>query len=207
MMEESLTGVVLAGGPGSRLGGGKPWRTLAGRRLIDIALQRAREICPQALVVASDAADFAELDCAVIADRWPGQGPLAALTTVFLDSPAASVLLLPVDAPLLRPALLRRVLELSPGQKAVAPRGPGGVEPLLAWYSRECLAPALKLVSAGERRLRLLLEAVGAYFMTRQEVSEVDPQDLSFINVNFPEDLERAERVARQRGLFDTSSG
>jgi len=206
-MREQLTGVVLAGGPGSRMGGGKPWRTLAGRRLIDIALDRAGQLCPQAMVIAADAADFPELPCRVIADRWPGQGPMAALVTAFLDSPAASVLLLPVDAPLMRPALLRRVLELSPGQKAVAPQGPGGVEALMSWYSRDCLAPALKLVESGERRLRILLKMVGARVLTRQEVAEVDPEDLSFLNVNFPHDLERAEQEALKRGLFDTVQG
>eukprot|EP01022_Parablepharisma_sp_SALTPOND_P024716 TRINITY_DN5536_c0_g1_i1.p3 TRINITY_DN5536_c0_g1~~TRINITY_DN5536_c0_g1_i1.p3 ORF type:complete len:207 (-),score=67.82 TRINITY_DN5536_c0_g1_i1:12-632(-) len=206
-MQAQLTGVVLAGGPGSRMGGGKPWRTLAGRRLIDIALERALELCPQALVVAADAADFPELECRVIADRWPGQGPMAALATAFLDSPATAVLLLPVDAPLMRPALLRRVLELSKGQKAVAPQGPGGVEALMSWYSRDCLGPALKLVEAGERRLRILLKMVGARVLTRQEVAETDPEDLSFLNVNFPQDLERAEQEALKRGLFDTDQG
>lgn len=203
-MQASLTGAVLAGGPGSRLGGNKPRRELAGHRLIDLALARAREACPQVVVVAADAADFAELDCTVIADRWPGQGPLAALATLFLDTPATSALMLPVDAPLVRPALLERVLELSPGQMAVAPQGPGGVEALMSWYSRDCLDPALEMLQGGERRLRLLLGKVGARIMTRQEVAEVDPEDLSFINVNFPEDLERAQREALKRGLFDT---
>ena len=203
-MQAQLTGVVLAGGPGRRLGGGKPWRTLGGRRLVDIALARARQLCPQVVVLAADAADFADLDCRVIADRWPGQGPLAALATAFLDTPATSVLLLPVDAPLMRPALLKRVLELSPGQRAVAPRGPGGLEPLMAWYSRSCLKQALAMVETGEKRARLLLEAVGAYIMDRAEVAQVDPDDLSFINVNFPQDLDRAEEEGRRRGLFDT---
>ena len=203
-MRAQLTAVVLAGGPGTRLGGGKPWRTLAGRRLVDLALERARELCPQVVVSAADCADFADLTCPIVADRWPGQGPLAALATVFLDTPATSVLLLPVDAPLMRPALLRRILELRPGQRAVACLGPGGHEPLMAWYSRECLPWALKLVQAGERRPRQLLQHVKAYIMSREEVAQVDPEDLSFINVNFPQDLERAERIAAERGLFDT---
>ncbi|MBU4276228.1 MAG: molybdenum cofactor guanylyltransferase [Proteobacteria bacterium] len=203
-MRPKLTAVVLAGGPGRRLGGGKPWRTLGGRRLVDLALERARELCPQVLVAAADCADFADLSCPVVADRWPGQGPLAALVTVFLDTPATSVLLLPVDAPLMRPALLSRILELSAGQKAVCCQGPGGMEPLMAWYSRECLPCAQKLVQDGERRPHRLLRQVGAYTMSREEVALVDPDDLSFINVNFPQDLERAERIAAERGLFDT---
>ena len=203
-MRAQLTAVVLAGGTGRRMGGGKPWRTLAGRRLVDLALARARELCPQVVVAAADCADFAELACPIVADRWPGQGPLAALATVFLDTPATSALLLPVDAPLMRPALLRRILELSPGQRAVAASGPGGVEPLMAWYSRQCLPLAQEMVLSGERRTRLLLERVKARVLSRQEVALLDPEDLSFLNLNFPQDLERAERLAAERGLFDT---
>lgn len=206
-MQAQLTAVVLAGGTGTRLGGGKPWRTLAGRRLVDLALERARELCPQVVVSAADCADFADLTCPVVADRWPGQGPLAALVTVFLDTPATSMLLLPVDAPLMRPALLRRILELRLGQKAVCCQGPGGLEPLMAWYSRDCLPWAQRLVQAGERRPHRLLKQVKAYTMSREEVARVDPEDLSFINVNFPQDLERAERLAIERGLFDTPAG
>jgi molybdopterin-guanine dinucleotide biosynthesis protein A len=193
-MRPELTAVVLAGGTGSRLGGGKPWRTLAGRRLVDLALERARELCPQVVVAAADCADFADLSCPIVADRWPGQGPLAALVTVFLDTPATSVLLLPVDTPLMRPALLRRILELRPGQKAVCCQGPGGREPLMAWYGRECLPWAQRLVQAGERRPHRLLKLVNAYTM-------------SFININIPQDLTRAERIAAERGLFDTPKG
>ena len=87
LMRAELTAVVLAGGPGSRLGGGKPWRTLAGRRLVDLALEQARALCPQVVLAAADCADFADLSCTVVADRWPGQGPLAALVTVFFGHP------------------------------------------------------------------------------------------------------------------------
>jgi molybdopterin-guanine dinucleotide biosynthesis protein A len=53
----------------------------------------------------------------------------------------------------------------------------------------------------------MLLKAVGAQLMPREEVQALDPEGLSFMNVNFPEDLERAEREGRLRGLFDTAQG
>ncbi|RJX36081.1 MAG: molybdenum cofactor guanylyltransferase [Desulfarculus sp.] len=204
-MEQGLWGVILAGGPGSRIGGHKPWRTLGGRRFIDLALAAARSVCPQCLVVTGQVEDFLDLDCQVLADRWPGQGPLAALATALLDSPAAEVLLLPVDAPLVQPALLELLLRLRPGHKAVAAQGPGGMEPLLAWYHRDCLPTALRLVKAGEKRPRMLLPAVKARILTREEVAAVDPQDLSFLNVNSPEDLAKAQEIAAQRGQMHTN--
>ncbi len=191
-------GVVLAGGPGSRLGGNKPWRTIAGRRLIDIALEALAPHTSEQMVVTGQVAAMADLQCRVLADRWPGQGPLAALATAFLDSTAQQILVLPVDAPLVRPALLEDLASLHPRAWAVAPMGPGGIESLLARYSRKCLTPALRLIQQGERRVRILLQEVQARLLSRQEVAELDPDDLSFLNVNQASDLQKAEQLASE---------
>ncbi len=200
-----LLGVVLAGGPGSRLGGGKPWRTIGGLRLIDLALKALGQACPEVMVVTGDVAACADLPCTVLGDRWPGQGPLGALATAFLDSQAGGLVVLAVDLPLVRPALLARLAQAHGRQRALTPLGPKGwPEPLLAYYSRQCLPAALRLFDSGEQRPRMLLGAVGAQVLPAEEVALLDPQGLSFLNVNLPEDLEEAARLAASCGLFDT---
>ncbi|MFZ5587576.1 MAG: molybdenum cofactor guanylyltransferase [Thermodesulfobacteriota bacterium] len=203
-----LRGALLAGGPGSRMGGGKPWRELAGRRLIDLALEALALACPRVMVLAADAADMAELPCDVLADRWPGQGPLAALATAFLDSDADGLLVLAVDLPLARPALLARLAAGHGHCQALAPIGPQGwPEPLMAYYSRACLPAALRLLERGERRTRMLFKAVNAEFLPAEETRALDPRMLSFLNLNFPQDLAAAEAAARASGLFATAAG
>jgi molybdopterin-guanine dinucleotide biosynthesis protein A len=96
---EGPWGLVLAGGPGSRMGGGKPLKKIAGRRLIDRALDLLGALCPKTMVVAVEVAELAGLQVPVIRDRWPGQGPLNAIITAFLDSEAESFLVLAVDFP------------------------------------------------------------------------------------------------------------
>jgi molybdopterin-guanine dinucleotide biosynthesis protein A len=199
--------VVLAGGPGTRLGGGKPFKEVAGRRLIDLALASLGRVCPNLMIVTNDVAAYAEHQCLVVADRWPGQGPLAALATAFLDSPALGVLVMAVDMPLVRVELLEALARAHGRDRALAPLGPRWPEPLLAYYGRDCLPAILRLIEEGDRRPRMLLKAVGAQLMPREEVQALDPEGLSFMNVNFPEDLERAEREGRLRGLFDTAQG
>lgn len=200
-----LWGAVLAGGPGSRLGGGKPFREVAGRRLIDLALAALGRVCPRTMIVTNDVAAYADHPCLVLADRWPGRGPLAALATAFLDSPAEGLLLLAVDMPLVRPELLAALARAHGREKVLAPLGPRWPEPLLAYYGRDCLPAILRLLEQGEWRPRMLLKAVGATLMPREEVVRYDPEGLSFLNVNFPEDLAQAEREGRLRGLFDTA--
>jgi molybdopterin-guanine dinucleotide biosynthesis protein A len=74
----------------------------------------------------------------------------------------------------------------------------------LAYYHRDALPAARRLFQRGERRTRLLLEAVGARLLEPDQTARADPEGLSFLNVNYPEDLDRALRLGRARGLFDT---
>lgn len=189
-------GVVLAGGPGSRLGGRKPWRTVGGRRLIDLALEALAPHTDGLMVVTNRVADFADLTCTVVADRWPGQGPLAALATAFLESRAPSLVLAPVDNPFLSPALVARLAAGQPGSRALVTEGPRGWEPLLSWYSRDCLQAALRLIAKDERRLRRLLKMVDATSLPWEEVRALDPEGRSLFNINYPEDLVLARSLA-----------
>ena len=197
-------GLVLAGGPGSRMGGGKPLKKIAGRRLIDRALDTLGGLCPKTMVVTVDVAALAGLQVPVLRDRWPEQGPLNAIATAFLDSEAESFMVLAVDLPLVEPKLLELIMSGCEDHKARAPMGEKGPQPLLAYYHRKCLPAALRLMEQGEFRARMLLKAVGANYIPREQVLKVDPEELSFLNVNYPEDLDKAYQLGRMRGLFDT---
>jgi molybdopterin-guanine dinucleotide biosynthesis protein A len=201
-MIEQTVGLVLAGGEGRRLGGGKPFRLLAGKRLIDHALDALDQVCAKTTVITGQVADFADLDCEVIADRWPGEGPMAAVVSALLDTGAENLLVLAVDLPLVRPQLLRLLMEQHGQAKAVAPLGPRGVEPLLALYSRACLPVGKRLLDKGERRTRRLLEGVRAKYLPEKMVRQVDPNGQSFLNINRPEDMAQAESLAS--GLLNT---
>ena len=73
----------------------------------------------------------------------------------------------------------------------------------MAYYSRDCLPAAMRLLKQGELRPTSLLNSIRPLMITREEVHQVDPEDMSFINVNFPEDLEKA-RTIMQGGNLDT---
>lgn len=190
-------GVVLAGGAGQRMGGNKSYRLIGGRRLVDLALEALASVCPRQVVVTTDVASLAVMSCPIIADRWPGQGPLAALATALLETQAESIILLAVDMPFVKPVLLRLLTQASEGQKAVASSSHLGPEPLLSYYHRLCLPAALRLLEKGERRPRFLLKAVRARILSTEEVAAVDPEGLSFFNVNSPADIQKAEKLLK----------
>ena len=193
-------GVLLAGGMGRRMGGNKPHRLLCGKRLIDRALEILGQVCPSYIVVTGDPADLPGLDCPVLGDIWPGLGPLGGLLTAFMKTNATWIQAFPVDAPLVNPELLRVLHRRAQGQSAVVIRAPKGLEPLLAVYSRQCLPEAQRFLEQGERRPWRLLEACGALEVAWQEVSHLDPEEHTFLNINRDEDLARAQEILRRQG-------
>ena len=197
-------GLVLAGGPGRRMGGGKPLKKIGGRRLIDRALETLGAVCGQSMVVTVDVVSLAGLGVPVIRDRWPGQGPLNAIITALTDSQAESLVVLAVDFPLVEPKLLELIAFGPEDDKARAPLGLRGPQPLIAYYHRKCLPAAMRLFDSGELRTRRLLELVNARYIPPEVVHKLDPEELSFINVNYPDDLDKAYQLGRMRGLFDT---
>jgi molybdopterin-guanine dinucleotide biosynthesis protein A len=163
------------------------------------------QVCPRQVVVTVDPAVLADAPCTIIRDRWPGQGPMAAFVTAFLDTGAQAILVMAVDLPLVRPKLLELLaFGGEPEDRARTPMGPGGPEPLLAYYHRRALPAAMRLLEKGDKRPRMLLKAVGARYFSPQETAQADPEGLSFFNVNYPEDLQKAHRLGLERGLFDT---
>lgn len=98
------TGVVLAGGQSSRMGRDKaqlPWR---GQTLLAHACATLQAAGASRVLVSGDYPGF---DC--VADGAPGLGPLGGVASVVAAVPDGVLVLIPVDMPLLSPALLRQL--------------------------------------------------------------------------------------------------
>ena len=60
--------LILAGGEGRRIGGGKPLRMLGGRSLLDRAIERARGWSDRIAIAARDAEQVGDADIEVLID-------------------------------------------------------------------------------------------------------------------------------------------
>src|SRR5438105_4299161 len=78
-MRNDTAVVILAGGEGSRIGGHKPLRHLAGQRLIDHALQQAAAWSDLVAVAVRDPQQVGHMAVPVIIDDPDVAGPLAGL--------------------------------------------------------------------------------------------------------------------------------
>ncbi len=194
MSERAAIVAVLAGGGGTRIGGAKPTRMLAGRTLIAHALAPPREAGLETVVVAKRDTSLPPLAEHVIEEPdeplHPLCGALAALDYAQRRSPTTAVVLLACDMPFLTAALVRRLAQLD---RAALLELDGRPQPLPARILPRH-APALHDALASRSSLRAAFAALSPWVIGERELRAFgDPRRLCF-SVNSPDDLARAER-------------
>jgi molybdopterin-guanine dinucleotide biosynthesis protein A len=197
---DGCTGVLVAGGRATRLGGiPKGLLRVEGEPIAARALRLFASLFPAALVVANDPAPYRELGAAVVADRIAGKGApggihaaLAAVATDWIFAAAC-------DMPFLEAAPIRLLAaHRRPGVAAVLVRYGGVLQPLHAFWSRECLATLARMLAAGDPSLVELARAVPAHVVEERESRTVDPGGRALENANTPEDAARLGLTAYQ---------
>lgn len=190
--------VVLAGGEGRRIGGGKPHRRLAGRTLLDHVLDRARGWrIPLAVSLREAPGPAQALSCPVLLDAQ-GEGPIAGIAAALRfagEERLDGVLTMPCDTPFLPDDLPARLIAaLRPPRLAAMARSGGRIHPSCTLWSaaaRAQLAPYLASGGSSLTGFARLLEAGIADWPD----APVDP----FFNVNSAADLAAAEAMLKMR--------
>jgi molybdopterin-guanine dinucleotide biosynthesis protein A len=148
---------------------------------------------------------FAEFGIPTRPDLHPGSGPVAGIEAALRwaeEEKRPGALVAACDMPFLDSRALRLLVDFArrdPSTDAVAVRmGDGRKPPLCAWLSVRCL-PAVECVVAGEdRSFAALLSSVATAWVPVEDVSRIRSPETMFFNVNTPDDLRRAERIARE---------
>lgn len=206
-MNQQITGVVLAGGLGRRMGGvDKGLQDLNGRPLVQWVLERLTPQVDTVLINANqNLARYAEFGCPVLADKIPDfAGPLAGLHAAISGTSTPLLVTVPCDSPFLPTDLVQRLhaaLVADGAELAVARTGTE-VHRAFCLARRELLPNLEAFLASGGRRL-------GLWYASRR-VAEVsfndDPQ--AFTNINTPEDLAHcAKTVVAPQPVFSRRHG
>lgn len=191
-----ISGVLLAGGQGSRMGGiDKGLLELAGKAMASHALARLAPQVDELMINANQNIDiWRGFGYPVLSDDISGfAGPLAGLHAALVRARHPLLISAPCDSPFLPSDLVARLataLHASGAQLAVATTG-GKAHPVFCLCRRE-LAPHLAdFLATGGRK-------VGAWH-SRLQVVEVpfDDKPAAFRNINTPAELAAAAQDLR----------
>ena len=128
----------------------------------------------------------------MVRDPPGGEGPLAGIVAGLAHAGADRVFVTACDAPLLVPAVVDRLFDLSEGFEIAVPRVGRHHMVLTAVYSRAVLARAQALLEAGRLRPFYLLEQSSVRIVEGDELRDVDPELDSLSDCDTPEAYARA---------------
>ncbi len=140
-----------------------------------------------------------------VRDPAEGLGPLAGIAAGLAAIMGERAFVAACDMPLLRPALVRRLFELSRGWDACVPVVDGFAVPTCAVYARGLADRAAALVAARQLRPLALFESVKTRFVGGDELRDVDPELASFLDCDTEEAYAEALRAAGLRGARRSS--
>ena len=197
--ELSRMGFVLAGGKSSRMGPtvDKAFLDFRGQTLLDRALGVMGAVCGRVTIV-GDPAKFAKAG-SVIADIFPGCGPLGGVHAALVHSLAELNLMLAVDMPFVSSELLAFLFDVAAAEDidghavVTIPRTSRGLQPLCAIYRREFSAVAEQALRAGKNKIDAAFSSVRVHVIGERELAAAGFSEQSFFNVNTPEDRLAAE--------------
>jgi molybdopterin-guanine dinucleotide biosynthesis protein A len=189
-------GAVLAGGVGSRLGGGKAMVELAGRALIEYPLAALDAAGIEAVVVAKADTALPSFAAPVVTEPEEPRHPLLGIVTALRHAAGRPVLAVACDLPFVTPRLLE---ELATAAEPLVVAAPGGdPQPLLARYA-PALLPELEAALERQEPLRRTVAALDPRLLGDADLARFgDPARLTF-NVNSPADLARAGDMLAER--------
>ena len=186
-----VTGCILAGGRGRRLGGAlKPLLIVDGERIVD---RQRRVLAPRVaalLIAVAGPGPLAELGLPAVFDRTADAGPLAGIDAALAARARPWLLVVAGDMPELRGAVLDLLLAARrPDVDAVVPRVGGYPEPLLALYGQGAAPVIARALTDGRRKTQAILDELRVAWLDEAAIRAVDPELASLRNVNQPHQL------------------
>ena len=188
------------------MGADKAFLAFDGQTLLERALAVLAAVCDKVIIVGEPAkfAEYATFKSAksapakpetsnqepVVADIFPGCGPLAGIHAALTHSTAKLNLMLAVDMPFVSKELLAFLLAAAGEGGAVitVPRTSKGLQPLCAVYRREFLTVAEHALRAGRYKIDAAFSGVSIHEIDVAELAAAGFTERCFFNVNTPAD-------------------
>jgi molybdopterin-guanine dinucleotide biosynthesis protein A len=192
--------IVLVGGAARRAGGReKYFFTFQGKTFIDRLVDTLKEAVDEIVIVARDPGQcerFGHLEgVRCIADVRQGLGPIGGLHAGALAAHGEYVFVAACDMPCINPGVVRLLFDAAAGYDAAIPSWNADMlEPLHAVYRRGALIEYLE--EHESLSLRTMIWSINTRYVPVDTIREIDPDLLTFTNINNLEDLESIDPSA-----------
>jgi molybdopterin-guanine dinucleotide biosynthesis protein A len=196
--------VILTGGKSSRMGRPKALLPFDNEPLIVHIVRNLRRMFAETVVVAAPEQELPFLPVTLARDEVAYQGPVSGIYSGLKAATKKVCFVTSCDAPFLNLTLISHLLSQMRDCDVVVPYWQERFQPLHAAYRRS-VAPLLReQLDRGELRPIFLYEKVRTRKVDEAEIRRLDPEGLSFLNMNTAADYESALASWKKRQRSET---
>lgn len=190
-----MTGIILAGGKGRRMGRNKAFIDSGGVPLFERVYRVFKEIFSEIIIVTNDVLPFERYEAILQRDIILNKGALGGLYTGLFHSSNYHAFCSACDMPLLNPRVIEYMTEERDEYDVIVPKTHDGLHPLHAIYSKKCLNPMRQLLDRDDLKIVDFFGQVRVRYIEEMEIREFDPHMRSVINVNTEEEMEAVRNI------------
>lgn len=190
-ISEKCSGVILAGGMSKRLNGrDKAMIEIHGKRILDHIHAVYSEIFSEIILVTNTPQAYLDWDMLTVTDLFSVRSSLTGVHAGLFYASRPFVFVSACDAPFLKPELVHLLIsQARPGADVVMPETAKGLEPLCAVYSKSCLNTIEAHIRQEKLKIQRVFHKSRINRISEARLRKIDPDLISFININTPEDL------------------
>ena len=193
-----VTGVVQAGGKSTRMGGRpKALIQLGGRSIVERVVAALTPVVDDVLVVTNTPELYAFLGLPMVADVYPDHGSLGGIYSG-LSAAGEIAFTVACDMPFLHPEVVRLVVARAGEGDVVIPRVGEQYETMHAAYGKACLPHIEERLRIGRLKIVGFFDRVRVVEIGEAEIARFRDPAVAFMNVNTPDELERARALAAE---------
>jgi molybdopterin-guanine dinucleotide biosynthesis protein A len=195
--------VILAGGLNTRMAGrNKAFLDVGGQSILSRLLDSLQTCFNEILLVTRQPELYVDYPARVVEDIYPYRSSLTGIHAGLVNAKAYYTFVVPCDTPFLQPALIRLLLDqLKPSLDIVVPYFDNHFQPLCSIYSKRCL-PVIELqLDYEDYKIINIFDRVSTKTVSGLKIKQVDPQMLSFYNVNTPAAYEVCRNLVQDLGF------
>lgn len=193
-MALDCTGVILAGGQNKRFDGqNKAFITIGGQRIIDRLLAVYGQVFDQAVVVTTQPTAYVNVNALIVSDHYPVRSSLNGLHAGLFSAAHEYAFVTACDTPFVNTSLVRYLLDsIESRADIIIPETSAGYEPMFAIYRKSCLPAMAWQLENDLLKIQGLFRKVRVKTVPESDLRVIDPELVSFFNINTPEDLAQA---------------
>ena len=193
---DAISGILLAGGRGVRLGADKRSVEVLGVPLMDRAVAILESVADDLVIVTREQKGVFGR-ARIVSDEIPEHGPMAGLLTGLRAIRHARALVMPIDMPLLTANFLSYLVRASVGWDITVLRWARRLEPLVGVYTTACTQPLKRFLRRHRASVADFVRStdLAVRYLTETEIRPFGDPARLFLNVNRREDLEVAEAL------------